>query len=78
MYKIHNMPLNIDLDNRLTNVTQNFFFFAFEFYFIFKLYITVLVLSNIKMNPPQVYMYSPSRTPSLLPPHSIPLGRFLY
>ena len=25
------------------------------------------------MNPPQVYMCSPSRTP--LPPHSIPLGR---
>ena len=32
--------------------------------FIFKLYIIVLVLSNIKMNPPQVYMYS------LLPPPS--------
>ena len=30
---------------------------VFEFYFIFKLYITVLVLPNIKMNPPQVYMY---------------------
>ena len=26
------------------------------FYFIFKLYIIVLVLPNIKMNPPQVYM----------------------
>ena len=25
------------------------------FYFIFKLYIIVLVLPNIKMNPPQVY-----------------------
>ena len=35
----------------------------FFFYFIFKLYITVLVLPNIKMNPPQVYMCSPSRTP---------------
>ena len=32
-----------------------FFFFFFKFYFIFKLYITVLVLPNIKMNPPQVY-----------------------
>ena len=32
----------------------------FLFYFIFKLYIIVLVLSNIKMNPPQVYMCSPS------------------
>ena len=30
------------------------------FYFIFKLYIIVLVLPNIKMNPPQVYMCSPS------------------
>ena len=28
------------------------------FFFIFKLYITVLVLPNIKMNPPQVYMCS--------------------
>ena len=38
---------------------QNWKFF-FLFYFIFKLYITVLVLPNIKMNPPQVYMCSPS------------------
>ena len=36
------------------------FFFFFKFYFIFRLYITVLVLPNIKMNPPQVYMCSPS------------------
>ena len=28
----------------------------FLFYFIFKLYIAVLVLQNIKMNLPQVYM----------------------
>jgi len=42
--------------------------------FIFKLYIIVLVLPNIKMNPPQVYMCSPSRTLLLLPPHTIPLG----
>ena len=33
---------------------------SFFFYFIFKLYIIVLVLPNIKMNPPQVYMRSPS------------------
>ena len=32
---------------------NNFFFFFFKFYFIFKLYITVLDLPNIKMNPPQ-------------------------
>ena len=36
--------------------------------FIFKLYIIVLVLPNIKMNPPQGYMCSPSWT--LLPPPS--------
>ena len=45
-----------------------FFFLFFQFYFIFKLYIIVLVLPNIKMNPPQVYMCSSSRT--LLPPPS--------
>ena len=43
-------------------------FIFFLFYFIFKLYIIVLVLPNIKMNPPQVYMCSPSWT--LLPPPS--------
>ena len=41
------------------------FFFSeyishYSFFFIFKLYIIVLVLPNIKMNPPQVYMCSPS------------------
>ena len=30
----------------------------FLFFFIFKVYITVLVLPNIKMNPPQVYMFT--------------------
>ena len=40
----------------------------FFFYFIFKLYIIVLVLPNIKINLPQVYMCSPSWT--LLPPPS--------
>ena len=39
-----------------------FFFSLFFFNFIFKLYIIVLVLPNIKMNPPQVYMCSPSWT----------------
>ena len=42
----------------------NPFFFFFFSNFIFKLYIIVLVLPNIKMNPPQVYMCSPSRTRS--------------
>ena len=37
-------------------------------FFFLKLYIIVLVLPNIKMNPPQVYMCSPSWT--LLPPPS--------
>ena len=40
--------------------------FFFNFYFIFKLYNIVLVLPNIEMNPPQVYLCSPSWT--LLPP----------
>ena len=44
------------------------FFFFFKFYFIFKLYNIVLVLPNIEMNLPQVYMCSPSWT--LLPPPS--------
>ena len=38
-----------------------FFIYLFlKFYFIFKLYNIVLVLPNIEMNPPQVYMCSPS------------------
>ena len=44
------------------------FLVLFFFNFIFKLYIIVLVLLNIKMNPPQVCMCSPSWT--LLPPPS--------
>ena len=34
--------------------------FFFFFNFIFKLYNIVLVLPNIEMNPPQVYLCSPS------------------
>ena len=45
-----------------------FLFFIYFYFFIFKLYKIVLVLPNIKMNPPQVYMCSPSWT--LLPPPS--------
>ena len=44
------------------------FFFHFFLNFIFKFYIIVLVLPNIKMNPPQAYTCSPSWT--LLPPPS--------
>ena len=49
----------------------------FSFNFIFKLYIIDLVLPTIKMNPPQVYMCSPSWT--LLPPPSPyhPIWHFL-
>ena len=56
----------------------SFFFFFFLFFFIFKLYITVLDLPNIKINPPQVYMCSPSWT--LLPPPSPfhPSGSYYY
>ena len=36
------------------------FFNFFKFYFIFKLYNIVLVLPNIEMNPPQVYLCFPS------------------
>ena len=60
--------------NRKTcNYFYLFIYLFFKFYFIFKLYITVLVLPNIKMNPPQVYMMcSPSWT--LLPlPSSLPI-----
>ena len=50
------------------NFVRNFFYILifFKFYFIFKLYSIVLVLPYIEMNPPQVYMCSPSWT--LLPP----------
>ena len=34
----------------------SFLTFFLKLYFIFKLYIIVLVLPNIKMNPPQVYL----------------------
>ena len=37
-----------------------YFYYFFKVYFIFKLYNIVLVLPNIEMNPPQVYMCSPS------------------
>ena len=56
------------LSGEVSKANECSFLFFYLFYFIFKLYITVLVLQNIKMNPPQVYMCSPSRTP--LPPPS--------
>ena len=45
-----------------------------KFYFIFKLYNIVLVLPNIEMNPPQVYMCSPSWTLLPLPSPYHPSG----
>ena len=51
-----------------------FFFFFFKFNFIFKLYIIVLVLPNIKMNLPQVYMCFPSWTLLPLPSPFHPSG----
>ena len=46
----------------------------FFFFFIFKLYNIVLVLPNIEMNPPQVYIYSPTYTPLPPPIPSHPTG----
>ena len=42
-----------------------FFFNFFKFYFIFKVYIIVLVLPNIKMNPPQVVAQRLKRLPAM-------------
>ena len=56
----------------LSFISVDFIFFSqLQFYFIFKLYKIVLVLPNIKMNPPQIYMCSPSWTllPSPSPYH---------
>ena len=48
----------IMMKNEKTVWKFSFFFFNLFifFYFIFKLYIIVLVLPNIKMNPPQVFL----------------------
>ena len=53
------MPKKLKLNGSMK--TYKTFYFIF-FYFIFKLYSIVLVLPNIEMNPPQVYMCSPSWT----------------
>ena len=48
---------------------------AFSYLFIYLLlYNIVVVLPYIDMNPPWVYMCSPSWTLSHVPPHPIPLG----
>ena len=48
----------VDVGNLISGSCALSFLFFFKFYFIFKLYKIVLVLPNIKMNPPQVYMCS--------------------
>ena len=48
-----------DLGKRVAWSDLFFIFLVFIYLFIFRLYITVLVLPNIKMNPPQVYTCSP-------------------
>ena len=63
-----NSILNIILFYFLLLLFFSSLFFISFFYFIFKLYNIVLVLPNIEMNPPQVFMCSPSWT--LLPPPS--------
>ena len=57
----------------VANGRISFFLFFILFYFIFKLHKIVLVMANIIMNPPQVYMCSPSWTLLPPPPHTIPL-----
>ena len=51
-YGVHESAMDI--------MEEIIFDYFFKFYFIFKFYIIVLVLPNIKMNLPQVYMCSPS------------------
>ena len=48
------------VDNLREILPHDFISSFFLFYFIFKLYNIVLVLPNIEMNPPQVYLCSPS------------------
>ena len=60
--------LSCKRNNAYISFLQDNLFFLFFLIFIFKLYNIVLVLPNIEMNPPQVYMCSPSCT--LLPPPS--------
>ena len=55
-------------------VGVNSSFSFFKFYFIFKFYNIVLVLPNIEMNPPQVYMCSPSWNPLPFPSPYHPYG----
>ena len=60
---MHRFDISVIQFNRVYLIQTHIFF---KFYFIFKLYIILLFLPSIKMNPPQVYTCSPSWT--LLPP----------
>ena len=57
---MENITFNVGLDTFYFFLFFYIVLFFFLIFFIFKLYIIVLVLPNIKMNPPQVYMCSPS------------------
>ena len=69
-YRNHTLWLNSEYHKLLREKSRNIDTLGWKFYsfFFFKIYIIVLVLPNIKMNPSQVYMCSPSWT--LLPPPS--------
>ena len=60
--------MNIQRCDKVHVLISGYIPFFKKFYFIFKLYNIVLVLPYIEMNPPQVYMCSPSWP--LLPPPS--------
>ena len=64
---LHCFPIYLPWSDGTRRRDLSFLFFFF-FYFIFKLYNILLVLPNIEMNPPQVYLCSASWT--LLPPPS--------
>ena len=68
VYGVAQSPTQLKWLSSSSGISQWISFFLFFIFFIFKLYKIVLVLPNIKMNPPQVYMCSPSWT--LLPPPS--------
>ena len=47
------------LTQYISHLQDGSWFLFFLFYFIFKLYILVLILPNIKVNLPQAHMCSP-------------------
>ena len=58
MLKILQHRLQQYVNCEISDIQAGFNFFLF--YFIFKLYNSVLILPNIEMNPPQVYLCPPS------------------